>query len=61
MALASGVLRVGPRQGEMTQSFLMRLAARYGMAFRDLLASVVDVGGLPNVVGRQRGRTARSI
>ncbi|MFE4758247.1 Helicase associated domain protein [Streptomyces mirabilis] len=52
--LPSGVLRVGPLQGEMTQSFLMRLAARYGMAFRDLLSAIVDVDGLPNVMGRAR-------
>lgn len=52
LALPSGVLRVGPLQGEMTQSFLTRLAARYGMAFRDLLAAVVDVDGLPNAMGR---------
>lgn len=50
----SGVLRVGPLQGEMTQSFLIRLAACYGMAFRDLLAAILDVGGLPNVMGRAR-------
>ncbi|MFJ2565706.1 Helicase associated domain protein [Streptomyces sp. NPDC087568] len=54
IAPSSGVLRVGPLQGEMTQSFLIRLAARYGMAFRDLLAAIVDVGGLPNVMGRAR-------
>ncbi|WAP61135.1 Helicase associated domain protein [Streptomyces sp. S465] len=50
----SGVLRVGPLQGEMTQSFLIRLAACYGMAFRDLLTAILDVGGLPNVMGRAR-------
>ncbi|MCH0573069.1 Helicase associated domain protein [Streptomyces sp. MUM 136J] len=54
IAPPSGALRVGPLQGEMTQSFLIRLAARYGIAFRDLLAAIVDVGGLPNVMGRAR-------
>ncbi|WP_406259361.1 Helicase associated domain protein [Actinacidiphila glaucinigra] len=54
IASPSGVLRVVPLQGEMTQSFLIRLAARYGMAFKDLLAAIVNVGGLPNVMGRAR-------
>ncbi|MEV6668548.1 TniQ family protein [Streptomyces nigra] len=54
IAPPGGVLRVGPLQGEMTQSFLIRLAARYGMALRDLLTVIVDVGGLPNVMGRAR-------
>ncbi|MBI0375703.1 Helicase associated domain protein [Streptomyces albiflaviniger] len=38
----------------MAQSFLIRLAACYGMAFRDLLTAILDVGGLPNVMDRAR-------
>ncbi|MBP8536602.1 helicase associated domain-containing protein [Streptomyces sp. MK37H] len=45
---------MGPLQGEKTQSFLIRLAACYGMAFRDLLTAILDVGGLPNVMGGAR-------
>ncbi|GAA0690748.1 hypothetical protein GCM10009548_73200 [Streptomyces malaysiensis subsp. malaysiensis] len=37
---------VAPLQGELTLSFLTRLAARYHLGLRDLLAAVTDVGGL---------------
>ncbi|MGW6489338.1 helicase associated domain-containing protein [Streptomyces sp. NPDC055056] len=50
----SGVWRVPPLHGEMTQSFLTRLAGRYAMDLRDLLATVGDAGGLSNVRGRAR-------
>lgn len=50
--LTGGVWRAPPLRGEMTQSFLNRLAARYGMELRDLLAVIADVGGLSNVTGR---------
>jgi hypothetical protein len=49
-----GVWRVAPLQGEMTQSFLARLAARYGLELRYLVAAIADVGGSPNVMGRAR-------
>ncbi|MCZ7434764.1 helicase associated domain-containing protein [Streptomyces sp. WMMC1477] len=43
--------RVAPLQGELTLSFLNRLAARYHLTIRDLLAAVTDVGGLQNLTG----------
>ncbi|MFB7112780.1 Helicase associated domain protein [Streptomyces sp. NPDC056291] len=43
--------RVAPLQGELTLSFLTRLAARYHLTIRDLLAAVTDVGGLHNLTG----------
>ncbi|MFD7004240.1 helicase associated domain-containing protein [Streptomyces mirabilis] len=43
--------RVAPLQGELTLSFLNRLAARYHLTTRDLLAAVTDVGGLQNLTG----------
>ncbi|MEU4040229.1 Helicase associated domain protein [Streptomyces collinus] len=54
LVLAAGVWRVAPVHGEMTQSFLARLAARYGMELKDLLPAVADAGGLSNVMGRAR-------
>ncbi|GAB1331616.1 TniQ family protein [Streptomyces sennicomposti] len=54
MPLAGGVWRVAPLQGEMTQSFLSRVAARYGVGLRDLLAAIAEVGGLSNVTGQTR-------
>lgn len=46
-ALSSGAAgRLAPLQGELTLSFLTRLAARYHLGIRDLLAAVTDVGGL---------------
>jgi hypothetical protein len=50
--LASGLWRMAPLRGEMTQSFLGRLAAGYGMEFGSLLAAVVGVGGRSNTTGR---------
>lgn len=43
--------RVAPLRGELTLSFLTRLAARYHLTIRDLLAAVTDVGGLQNLTG----------
>ncbi|WP_078627037.1 Helicase associated domain protein [Streptomyces exfoliatus] len=43
--------RVAPLPGELTLSFLTRLAARYHLTIRDLLAAVTDVGGLQNLTG----------
>ncbi|QIK10953.1 helicase [Streptomyces sp. ID38640] len=43
--------RVAPLQGELTLSFLTRLAARYHLGIRDLLAAITDVGGLQNLTG----------
>jgi hypothetical protein len=54
LVLAAGVWRVAPVQGEMTQSFLGRLAARYGMEIKELLPAVADAGGRSNVMGRVR-------
>lgn len=54
MVLGAGVWRVAPVPGEMTQSFLVRVAARYSMGFRELLSAVAEVGGLSNVMGRGR-------
>ncbi|GAA0541125.1 hypothetical protein GCM10010390_48860 [Streptomyces mordarskii] len=54
MPLAAGVWRVAPLQGEMTQSFLSRVAARYGVGLRDLLAAIAEVGGLSNITGQTR-------
>lgn len=54
MLLTGGVWRVAPLRGEMTQSFLRRVAARYGVGLRDLLAAIAEVGGLSNVTGQTR-------
>ncbi|MEU9438890.1 TniQ family protein [Streptomyces sp. NPDC048252] len=43
--------RVAPLRGELTLSFRTRLAARYHLTIRDLLAAVTDVGGLQNLTG----------
>ncbi|WP_078844518.1 Helicase associated domain protein [Streptomyces achromogenes] len=43
--------RVAPLPGELTLSFLNRLAARYHLGLRDLLAAVTDVGGQRNLTG----------
>lgn len=45
---------MAPLQGERTQSFLSRVAARYGVGLRDLLAAIAEVGGLSNVTGQTR-------
>jgi hypothetical protein len=37
--------------GELTLSFLNRIAARYHLGIRDVLAAVTDVGGLQNLTG----------
>ncbi|MGW2369716.1 Helicase associated domain protein [Streptomyces sp. NPDC001667] len=51
-AMAGGAAgRVSPLRGELTLSFLARLAARYHLGIRDLLAAVTDVGGLQNLTG----------
>lgn len=50
--LAGGAAgRVAPLCGELTLSFLNRLAARYHLGLRDLLTAVTDVGGLQNLTG----------
>ncbi|MFF4088828.1 Helicase associated domain protein [Streptomyces nigra] len=43
---------MAPVHGEVTRSFLGRLAARYGMELKELLPAVADAGGLSNVMGR---------
>ncbi|MFF7415449.1 Helicase associated domain protein [Streptomyces lydicus] len=45
---------MAPVHGEMTQSFLGRLAARYGVEIKELLSAVADAGGRSNVMGRAR-------
>ncbi|MFF5257067.1 Helicase associated domain protein [Streptomyces leeuwenhoekii] len=42
---------MAPLPGELTLSFLTRLAARYHLTIRDLLAAVTDVGGQQNLTG----------
>ncbi|MFE4023464.1 Helicase associated domain protein [Streptomyces sp. NPDC059101] len=42
---------MAPLPGELTLSFLTRLAARYHLTIRDLLAAVTDVDGLQNLTG----------
>ncbi|OSC67541.1 helicase, partial [Streptomyces sp. 4F] len=50
--MASGAAgRVAPLPGELTLSFLARLAARYHLAIRDLLAAATDIGGQQNLTG----------
>ncbi|MEV4441858.1 Helicase associated domain protein, partial [Streptomyces sp. NPDC049577] len=50
--MASGAAgRVAPLHGELTLSFLTRVAARYHLGIRDVLAAVADVGGLQNLTG----------
>lgn len=51
LLLAAGAFRVAPLRGEMTLSFLGRVAARYGLAVRSLLSAVTEVVGQQNVVG----------
>ncbi|MBJ7005731.1 TniQ family protein [Streptomyces griseofuscus] len=55
LLLAEGVFRVSPLQGEMTLSFLGRIADRYGLTVRSLLSSVTEVAGQQGVVGALRG------
>ncbi|MDV7220517.1 helicase associated domain-containing protein [Streptomyces prunicolor] len=43
--------RIAPLNGELTLSFLNRLAARYHLGIRDVLAAVTDTGGLRNLTG----------
>ncbi|MDQ1013564.1 Helicase associated domain protein [Streptomyces afghaniensis] len=43
--------RIAPLNGELTLSFLTRIAARYHLNIRDVLAAVTDVGGLRNLTG----------
>ncbi|MFJ3498831.1 Helicase associated domain protein [Streptomyces sp. NPDC086091] len=51
-ALASGAAgRVAPLHGELTLSFLTRLAARYHLGLRDLLTAVTETDGLQNLAG----------
>ncbi len=51
-ALAGGAAgRVAPLRGELTLSFLNRLAARYHLGLRDLLTAVTETDGRQNVAG----------
>ncbi|WP_330346714.1 Helicase associated domain protein [Streptomyces sp. NBC_00582] len=51
-ALAGGAAgRVAPLHGELTLSFLNRLAARYHLGLRDLLAAITETDGRQNVAG----------
>lgn len=51
-ALVGGAAgRVAPLRGELTLSFLTRLAARYHLGIRDLLAAVTETDGRQNVAG----------
>lgn len=43
--------RVAPLPGELTLSFLNRLAARYHLGLRDLLAAITETDGRQNVAG----------
>ncbi|MFK4197209.1 TniQ family protein, partial [Streptomyces sp. NPDC033754] len=43
--------RIAPLNGELTLSFLNRIAARYHLGIREVLAAVTDVGGLQNLTG----------
>ncbi|MEU2288489.1 Helicase associated domain protein [Streptomyces sp. NPDC013178] len=50
--LAGGAAgRVAPLCGELTLSFLTRLAARYHLGLRDLLAAITETDGRQNVAG----------
>ncbi|MFH9821555.1 Helicase associated domain protein [Streptomyces sp. NPDC017249] len=51
-ALAGGAAgRVAPLRGELTLSFLHRLAARYHLGLWDLLAAITETDGRQNVAG----------
>ncbi|MGI3224978.1 Helicase associated domain protein [Streptomyces sp. GTA36] len=53
--LASGAAgRIAPVEAEMTLSFLSRVAARYHLHVKDLLAAITTTGHLPNVKGQLR-------
>ncbi|MEV4881429.1 Helicase associated domain protein [Streptomyces cyaneofuscatus] len=54
LLLAAGSFRVAPLQGEMTLSFLGRIADRYGLTVQNLLSSVTDVAGQQSVAGALR-------
>ncbi|WP_329167884.1 helicase associated domain-containing protein [Streptomyces sp. NBC_01685] len=43
--------RIAALNGELTLSFLTRIAARYHLGIRDVLAAATDVGGLQNLTG----------
>ncbi|MFB7459226.1 Helicase associated domain protein [Streptomyces sp. NPDC056188] len=43
--------RIAPLSGELTLSFLTRIAVRYHLGIRDVLAAVTDVGGQRNLTG----------
>ncbi|MFD3880119.1 helicase associated domain-containing protein [Streptomyces microflavus] len=43
--------RIAALNGELTLSFLTRIAARYHLGIRDVLAAITDVGGLQNLTG----------
>jgi hypothetical protein len=54
LLLAAGAFRVAPLQGEMTLSFLGRIADRYGLTVRNLLSTVTEAGQ-QDVVGALQG------
>lgn len=55
LVLAAGPFRVSPLQGEMTLSFLGRIADGYGLTVRSLLSALTEVAGQQDVVGALRG------
>ncbi|WP_430480454.1 Helicase associated domain protein [Streptomyces sp. P11-1] len=55
LLLAAGAFRVAPLQGEMTLSFLRRIADRYGLTVRSLLSAVTEVADQQDVVGVLQG------
>jgi len=55
LLLAAGAFRVTPLQGEMTLSYLGRIADRYGLTVRSLLSAVTEVAGQQDVVGALQG------
>ncbi|MEU3395004.1 MULTISPECIES: TniQ family protein [Streptomyces] len=55
LLLATGAFRVAPLQGEMTLSFLGRIADRYGLTVQNLLSSVTEVAGRQGVAGALQG------
>lgn len=55
LLLAAGAFRVAPLQGEMTLSFLGRIADKYGLTVRSLLSTATEVAGQQDVVGVLQG------
>ncbi|MFI5662945.1 Helicase associated domain protein [Streptomyces sp. NPDC051684] len=55
LSLAAGAFRATPLPGEMTLSFLQRVADRYGLTVRSLLSAITEVDGQQDVSGALRG------